>query len=69
MLDTMKSHHHLHPSHQPIRLATSKSIANKSSHYPYSTRNPYDDGLFFIAFCEILIHRKNPICKTRDVSA
>ncbi|CAF4241297.1 unnamed protein product [Rotaria sp. Silwood2] len=30
---------------EPITLSTSKSIHNnKSCHFPYSTRNPYDDG-------------------------
>lgn len=40
MLENMKQ-----SNDEQIKLTTSKS-----SHYPYSTQNPYDDGLLFIIF-------------------
>jgi hypothetical protein len=55
MLDNMKQSNINH-NNQQILSTTSKSIHNKPCHYPYSTRNPYDDGLLFT---RIFLKRKH----------
>jgi hypothetical protein len=54
MLDQTKQCKQILPNEQ-ILSTTSKSIHNKPCHYPYSTRNPYDDGLFFCIFFLLLL--------------
>jgi hypothetical protein len=43
MLDNTKQSNKNFDNEQTIST-TSKSIHTKSSHYPYSKQNPYDDG-------------------------
>jgi hypothetical protein len=49
MSDTMKQSNQNFNNEQMIST-TSKSIHNMPCHFPYSTQNPYDDGLFSVFF-------------------
>jgi len=48
MLDNTKQSNKNLNNDEQILSTTSKSIHIKSSHYPYSTQNPYDDGSLYI---------------------